>query len=102
MRISEIYEHFRGEYWCYTENIEAARKIIRWESVERSATHIYSDGKLKAFEFIFPTRTYDRVAEALGLPPRKKSPGRVKQGQRLQKVDRIAEVKSSFLTSTAV
>ena len=99
---SDIYRYFKGEYWCYTENIEAARKILRWESVERGATHIYSDGKLKAFEFIFPTRTYDRVAEALGLPPRKKSAGRVKQGQRLQKADRIAEVKSSFSTSAGV
>jgi len=102
MRISEIYEHFRGEYWCYTENIEAARKIMRWESVERSAVHYYPEFRLKAFEFIIPTRTYDRVAEALGLPARKKSRGRVKAGQRLQKVNRIAEVKSSNSTSAGV
>jgi len=99
---SDIYRYFKGEYWCYTENIEAARKILRWESVERAATHTYSDGKLKAFEFIFPTQTYDRVAKTLRLPERKKSPGRVKQGQRLQKVNRIAQVKSSFLTSAGV
>ena len=102
MRISEIYEHFGGKYWCYTENFDAARKIMRWESVERGATHIYPDGKLQAFELIFPTRTYNRVAKALGLPKRKKSVGRVKSGQRLQKVDRIAEVKSSNLTSAGV
>jgi len=99
---SDIYRYFKGEYWCYTENFDVARKIMRWESVERGATHIYSDGKLKAFEFIFPTRTYNRVAKALGLPKKTKSRGRVKSGQRLQKVDRIAEVKLSFLTSAGV
>ena len=99
---SDIYEYFKGEYWCYTENIETARKILRWESVERSAIHYYPEFRLKAFELIFPTKTYDRVAEALGLPERKKSPGRVKSGQRLQKVNRIAQVKSSNLTSAGV
>ena len=99
---SDIYRYFKGEYWCYTENIEAAKKIMRWKSVKRGATHIYSDGRLKAFELIFPTRTYNRIAETLGLPKKVKSAGRVKSGQRLQKVDRIAEVKSSNLTSAGV
>ena len=100
---SEIHKYFSGKYRCYTDNFEAAKKIMRWKSVERSATHYYSDGRLKAFEFTFPKRSYNRVARVLGLPDRKKSPGRVKQGQkRLQEVDRIAQVKSSILSSEVV
>lgn len=99
---SEIHKYFSGEYRCYTDNLKAAKKIMRWKSVEKVVTHTYSDGRLKAFEFKFPTRTYDRVSEALGLPKKIKSAGRVKSGQRLQKVDRIAEVKLSFLTSAGV
>ena len=96
--MEEIWQNFRGEYRCYTENLEAARKIMRWKSVQKAATHYYPGMRLKAFEFIFPTRSYKRIAEALGLPKKIKSVGRVKQGQRLQKIDRIAQLKSSNLT----
>ena len=96
--MEEIWQYIRGEYRCYMENLEAARRIMRWKSVQKAATHYYPGMRLKAFEFIFPTRSYKRIAEALVLPKKIKSVGRVKQGQRLQKVDRIAEVKSSNLT----
>ena len=96
--MNEIWKDGRGRYKGYSEDINVAKRIMRWKSVQKSATHYYPGMRLKAFEFIFPTRSYKRIAEALGLPKKIKSVGRVKQGQRLQKVDRIAQVKSSKLT----
>ena len=94
---SEIWQYVRGFYKGYTENLEAAKRIMRRTSVDRCCIYYFPDGRLKAFDFIFPTDTYNRVAEALGLPMKTKSAGRIKQGQRLHEVDRIAQVNSSKL-----
>ena len=55
-----------------------------------------------AYDFVFAARSHDRIAVALKLPMKVKSPARVKQGQRLQRVDRIDQFKSSILTSVGV
>ena len=104
-KVSEIWWYGRGFYKCYFENLDIAKRIKRWKSVERCSIYYTHSMRIFAYDFILPTLTYDRVAKALGLPPRKKSPARIKQGlklQRLQKVDRIAQVKSSILPSEAV
>ena len=94
---SEIWKYFRGEYRAYTENIVLAKRIMKWKSVKRSSIYYTPSMRIFAYDFKFPTQTYNRVAKALGLPERKKSAGRIKQGQRLHEVDRIAQVKSSKL-----
>ena len=99
---SEIWQYGRGFYKGYTENLESARRIMRWTSVDQCCIYYYPNGKLKAIDFIFSSDTYNRVAEALGLPQKRKSPARIKQGQRLQKVDRIAQDKSSKRDSNAI
>ena len=65
--------------------------------MERSSIYYTPEMRIFAYDFIFPTQTYNRVAKALELPKRKKSAGRIKQGQRLHEVDRIAQVNSSKL-----
>ena len=102
---SEIWKDGRGRYKGYSEDINVAKRIMRWKSVQKAATHYYPGMRLKAFEFIFPTRTFNRVARALGLPPRKKSTSKILQGQKLQLknqrlhlMERGAKVKSSELT----
>ena len=94
---SEIWK-YGGLFKGYTEDIDVAKRIMRWISVEPCCTYYTPSMKVFAYDFIFPTRTYNRVAVAFGLPKRRKSPERVKQG-RLQKSKKIAEVK---LTSVAV
>jgi len=96
--VSEIWQYGRGFYKGYTENLDVAKQIMKWKSVERGSIYYTPSMRIFADDFIFPTRTYNRVARVLGLPERKKSAGRIKQGKRLHEVDRIAQVKSSKLT----
>ena len=100
--VSEIWWYGRGFYKCYFENLDIAKRIMRWKSVEHCSFYYTRSMQIFAYDFVFPTPTYNRVARALGLPERKKSSARIKQGQRLQKVDRIAQFKSSESLSTAV
>ena len=99
---SEIWKYFRGEFRCYTENIALARRILSWKSVERGAIYYYPDFSIKGLDFIFRTRTYNRVARVLGLPKRKKAPRRVKKDQRLQESDLIGQVISPNLPPVEV
>ena len=99
---SEIWKYFRGEYRCYTENIGLARRILSWKSVERGAIYYYPDFSIKGLDFIIRTRTYNRVARVLGLPKRKKSPRRIKRGQRLQESDSMGQEKTSNLPTVEV
>ena len=97
-RHSEIWHYGRGYYKGYTEHLDLAKRIMKWSSVESNSIYYTHSMRIFAYDFIFPTRSYNRVARALGLPERKKSAGRIKQGQRLHEIDRIAQVKSSKLT----
>ena len=97
--VSEIWWYGRGFYKCYIENLDVVKRIMRWRSVEHCSFYYTRSMQIFAYDFVFPTPTYNRVARALGLPERMKSSARIKQGQRLQKVDRIAQVKSSILSS---
>ena len=98
----QIWSLKRGLHKAYTEDIDVAKRIMRWNSVEPCSIYYTSSMRIFAYDFLFPTRSYNRVARALSLPERKKSSGRVKQGQRLHKVDRIAQVKTSILSSEVV
>ena len=99
---SETWSYGRGYYKSYTENLDVAKRIMRWCSVERCSIYYTHSMRIFAYDFIFPTRTYNRIAMAVGLPDKRKCPARIKQGQRLQKVDRIAQVKLSNLSSEVV
>ena len=103
--ISKIWQYGRGYYKCYTEDLESAKRIMRWSSVERCSFYYTRSMQIFAYDFVFASRTHNRIARVLGLPERRKSPGRIKQGlklQRLHEVDRIAQFKSSKLTSVEV
>lgn len=93
----EIWSLGRGWFQLFTKNLEKLTKIKRWEKVIENGIYYFPDGSIGR-SFIFPSSIYNRVARELNLPKKKKSPGRVKQGLRLQKVNRIAEVKSPNLT----
>ena len=99
MMKSEIWQYGRGYFKAFTEEADIAKRIMRWGSVERCSIYYTHSMRIFAYDFVFPTPTYNRVAKALGLPMKSKSIKRVIQGQRLQKVDRITEVKCSKLNS---
>jgi len=99
---SEIWKYFRGEFKGFTENIELAKRIMGWKRVKKDATYYYPDFSIKGYDFIFHTRTHNRVSKVLGLPERKKSLRRIKKDQRLQESDCIGHVKTSILSSEAV
>ena len=100
--VSEIWWYGRGFYKCYIENFDVVKRIMRWGSVEHCSFYYTRSMRIFAYDFVFASRTYNRIARLLGLPDRKKSPARIKQGQRLHEVDRISQFKSSESLSTAV
>ena len=97
----EIWSLGRGWFQLFTKNLEKLTKIKRWEKVIENGIYYFPDGAIGR-SFIFPSSIYNRIARELGLPQKTKSPGRVKQGQRLQKVNSIEQVNSSKLASEAV
>ena len=98
----QIWSLSRGLYKAYTDEINIAKRIMRWSSVENCSIYYNPSMQVFAYDFIFPTRSYNRIARVLGLPERRKSPGRIKQGHVIQKSYRIAQVKSSKLNSVEV
>ena len=102
INVSEIWLYGRGCYKGYTEDISVAKRILRWNSVERCSIYYTKSMRIFAYDFVFASRTHNRIARVLGLPEGRKSAGRIKQGERLQECDRIAQVKSSKLTSIEV
>ena len=79
----EIWPFLRGQYKVYLEDVALKDRIAGWQ--ECRVHCIYHNRRLQvvAWDIIFPSRLYDRVAQLCGLPPRKKSPGRVAHGKRL-------------------
>ena len=102
IEIAEIWQYGQGYFKAYTEEADIAKRIMRWSSVERCSIYYTASMRIFAYDFVFATRTYNRIAQVLELPMRRKSPGRVKQGQRAQKASRIDQVKSSKLTSVEI
>jgi len=95
---SEIWKYFRGEYKGYTENFELAKRVLGWKSVKKDATYYYPNFSIKGYDFIFLTRSYNRISRVLGLPERKKSPKWIKKDQSLQESDCIGHDKLPKLT----
>ena len=78
----EIWRYFDA-FKVYTENATLKDRIASWEECRVSNRYYNRQGRLFAWDLIFPRKLYNRVAELCGLPPRKKSPKRVAQGKRL-------------------
>jgi len=78
----EIWRYF-DEFKVYTENPALKDRIASWQGCRVSNRYYTRQGRLFAWDLIFPRRLYDRLAELCGLPLRRKAPGRVAQGKRL-------------------
>jgi len=99
---SEIWKYFRGKYKGYTDDLKVAKRIMNWNSVERCSIYYTPSMQIFAYDFIFHTRTHNRVSKVLGLTERKKSLRRIKKDQRLQESDRMGQVNSSNLPAVEV
>ena len=92
--MNEIWAIGGGLFKAYSEDLDLIAKIARWKKVMPAATYASQRGKVIARDIIFPSSIYNRIAKGLGLPPKSKSPGSVRQGQRLSEGRSIGEVKS--------
>jgi hypothetical protein len=80
--IYELWEYGRGFFKVYLEDRDAVNRITGWTECEAGCFYFHPDGKL-AWDVIVPSKFYDRVAELLSLPKKKKNPKRVEQGKKL-------------------
>lgn len=72
---------FGSKYRVHCENIGAARIILSWIGTEFGAEYYYPD-RHREMDVLVPGKMHNRVAELLGLPEKRKSPGRVAAGQK--------------------
>ncbi len=90
----------RGFYKVYIDKYELKEKISKWKEAKLHCHYYYPKGK-KGWDFIIPSKYYNRVAKELGLPLKSKNGNRVKSGQKAHKVQNHPcqpKVKSSNLS----
>ena len=98
---SEIWPWSRGFYKVYVEDYRSKAKIDRWKEAKLHCHYFYRDGR-RAYDFIIPSKLYDRVSRILGLKLKAKNLNRVKSGKKAQEhvlAYRFTEMKSSNLSS---
>ena len=78
-----IWPFFRSQYKVYVEDAALKDRIAGWQGCRVHCIYHNPRFRVVAWDIIVPSRLYDRVAQLCGLPPRKKSPGRVAHGKRL-------------------
>jgi hypothetical protein len=80
---TEIWKYDRGRYKVYIEDLEIRKKLIAWKDCILHCRYSHrSDMREIGWDFIFPGRIRDRVAELVGLAPQK-DPRRVARGREL-------------------
>ena len=87
MAKSEIGEIWRWSFypsefkvWISPKHQDIRRKIEGWKDSVRCATYFYPD-RAVTWDYIIPAKYYNRVAQLIGVPLRKKHPSRVKVGR---------------------
>jgi hypothetical protein len=80
---TEIWKYDRGRYKVYIKDREVRKKLRAWKDCTLHCRYSHmSDMREIGWDFIFPGRIRDRVAELVGLPPQK-DPRRVARGREL-------------------
>jgi hypothetical protein len=90
-----IWRFSESTYKVHCKNPDMARKLASWDGCEQSSVCHYPDGH-QEMDVLFPAKLYNRVAELLGLPLKKKNPKRVAQGQKMS----VMNKKHRFLRNT--
>ena len=93
--IGEIWRwsYYPSEFkvWISPEYPDIRRKIERWGESQKCATYFYPDGAV-TWDFIIPAKLYDRVAKLIGVPKRRKNPGRVAAGKKTNNLRPLEKV----------
>jgi hypothetical protein len=79
----DIWPFFRGQYKVYVEDATLKDRIAGWQDCRVHCVYYNRQFRVVAWDIIFSSKLYNRVAELCGLPPKQKSPGRVAHGKRL-------------------
>ena len=79
---NQIWKYDRGTYKVYVEDIDLMRRISGWGRCILHGWYYYPDGTT-AWDFIFPGRMYNRIAQLVGLLVKEKNSKRVANGLRL-------------------
>ena len=78
-----IWRLFTGVYKVYVEDKALKDQVASWQDCRLSCVYFNRHFQVQGWDLIFPSRLYDRVAKRCGVPPRKKHPKRVAQGQQV-------------------
>ena len=93
--IGEIWQcsYYPSEFkiWISPKHQDIRRKIEGWKKSVRCATYYYPNGAV-TWDFIIPTKLYDRVAKLMGVPKRRKNPGRVAGGKKTNNLKPLEKV----------
>jgi len=90
---SEIWPIGGGNYCLYSEDREKLKRVVRWKSVALFNTHLYPDDNFRAEQIVFSSNQYNRIADVFGLPRKDKSQGRVEQGEKMARINRVLRKK---------
>jgi len=82
---NEIWEYGKGIYKVYLEDRVIRDKIKKFEGCCVHGRYYHPNGTL-GWDLIFPGKYYDRIADLVGLPMRKKNINRVRHGKKLGKL----------------
>lgn len=97
--MEEVWSYGRGYYKVFVNDCSLKNKIDRWKDFKLSCRYCLADGT-KGWDYIFPSKRYNRIAKLLNLPPKQKNINRVLSGK-LSKVANaekrhiFAKIKSS-------
>ena len=84
---TDIWPYGAGYYVVYCEDFEAMRRIASWDDCRWRAIYYFPNGAVYK-DIRFPKKLYNRVADAVGLPRKKKDPRRVAAGKKLARYAR--------------
>ena len=78
--LQEIWPYGRGFYKVYVEDYAIKQKLDDWKDCKLSCRYFHVNGK-NGWDFIFPSKLYNRIAGLLHLPLKEKNKNRVLAGR---------------------
>jgi hypothetical protein len=73
----------KGFYKVYLNDYEVKKILSTWKDCHASCQYYFPSGK-KGWDFIFPAKLYNKVAQLATLPAKEKHPNRVLSGKGLK------------------
>ena len=93
---TESWRWKRGYWKFFILDGKIKEKVARWKKAKLHCRYFLPNGK-RAWDFIVPSELYNRLAQLLDIPLRKKSPKRIIAGEKVGRffsTRRFTKVKS--------